>query len=195
MNHIITEPTSTAQWHSLVHEAEDIAHQQLSETLESYLVFTLIRFTRCPELANAILGIEFLESMQRSGARRARTLRDVGDKCLLFSGLFPHLAKRRRVRSSYFVDLGRSAYFEVHNTSAAADSSLYRELAREFVAMSDVLNTLRSLDQSKPELDPLSAYELWEDTDSQFARKAVIRRAEHGSEVTLLKATPNSTPH
>ncbi len=71
MNHIITEPTSTAQWHSLVHEAEDIAHQQLSETLESYLVFTLIRFTRCPELANTILGIEFLESMQCNAAAHA----------------------------------------------------------------------------------------------------------------------------
>ncbi len=195
MNRIITEPTPTAQWHSLVHEAEDIAHQSLSETLESYLVFTLIRFTSEPELAGAILGIEFLESMQQSGARRTRELRDVGDKCLLFSGLFPHLARRRRVRASYFVELGRSAYLEAHCSTTTAEADLYRELAEEFVAMTDVLNTIRAFDQSKPELDALSAFELWQKTDSRHALATVKGSARDTDRATLIRGGSGETRH
>ncbi len=195
MNQIITEPTATAQWHSLVHEAENIAHRPLSETLESYLVFTLIRFTNRPELAASILAIEYLESMQHSGARRTRELREVGDKCLLFSGLFPHLARRRRIRPGYFIDLGRGAYLEAHYGTRSTDSHPYRELAEDFVALTDVLNTIRSFDPSKPELDALSAYELWQDSGSQHARKTVLGNTRDANQAILVETNPETTQH
>ena len=64
MNHIVTEPTATAQWKHLVHEAEERAHLTLNETLESYLVFTLMRFTQRPQLVNGIMALEFLNSLR-----------------------------------------------------------------------------------------------------------------------------------
>ena len=39
MPRLILEPTSRAQWQTLVHEAQSVCNRELDETLESYLVF------------------------------------------------------------------------------------------------------------------------------------------------------------
>ena len=56
-----------------------------------------------------IMSEDFLGSQQLHGEQRAESLRQVGDHCLLFSGLFPQIAERRLVRISYFVNIGRSS--------------------------------------------------------------------------------------
>ncbi len=195
MKKIVLEPTSQAQWHSLVTEAEEAARRPLTESLESYLVFTLMRFTTEARLAASVVGVEFLESLRRAGPRKASELRDVGDKCLLFSGLFPHLARRRLVRASYFVEVGRSAYHEAHINTQAGEAELFRELAEDFVALTDVLNTIRTFDEHKPELDALAAFELWADTDSHHALGSVKARASRPDQVTLVRPDEEGTAH
>ncbi|MBI3773642.1 MAG: hypothetical protein HY272_13210 [Gammaproteobacteria bacterium] len=176
MRGLVLEPTATAQWQALVTEAETLAHRPLDENLESYLVFTLMRFTQQPALASSILSLEFLNGLQQSGHLRQEQLRDVGDKCLLFSGLFPHLAKRRLVKISFFVDLGRSAYQQVQCVSPTGMAQLYGQLATDFVSLMDVLHAMRELDDQHPALDTLSNFELWEDTGSEQARAQLQRR-------------------
>ena len=44
MTRLILEPTSVAQWQALVREAQSECNCNLDETLESYLVFLLMRF-------------------------------------------------------------------------------------------------------------------------------------------------------
>src|SRR3990167_10994247 len=107
MARLILGPTSMAQWQKLILEAEQACAVNLDEHVESYLVFLLMRFIEKPEMVTSVLGLEFLEGTQDLSRAREEKLRDVGDKCLLFSGLFPGRAERRCVKVSYFVQLGQ----------------------------------------------------------------------------------------
>ncbi len=169
MDSLILQPTSTAQWHMLVNEAIYASGVHLSEDLESYLVFLLMRYTKKNHLASSVLALEYLESQQNTGKRRQIALRDVGDKCLLFSGLFPGLALNRRVRVSYFVKLGQSAYWVLSDLADNGLSPLYHALCEDFVALMDVLHTFRSFDKNAQILSPLDALELWTETGSASA--------------------------
>lgn len=165
MSDLVLEPTATAQWHSLVSEAEARCAKQLDETLESYLVFLLMRFTGRPTLATAIMAREFLEGLTAPGRQGHDRLRDVGDQCLLYSGLFPRRAERRLVRVSYYVDLGRAAYSHLAEDRAPGSAALYSRLAHSFVALMEVLQAMSHL-TGAPALDLLQAIELWHDTGS-----------------------------
>ncbi len=93
MNSLVIYPTDTAQWYALVNEAEVALNDLLGEEVESYLVFLLMRFSAKPEIARSVLAIDFLESEQAAKSQRYQRLRDVGDKSLLLSGLFPLVAR------------------------------------------------------------------------------------------------------
>ncbi len=197
MNRIFTEPSATAQWQQLVHEAETQAHLTLNETLESYLVFTLMRFTQRPQLLQGIMAMEFLNGLNEQGVRRHDNLRDVGDQCLLFAGLFPQNARRRLVRIGYFVSLGRSAYQQIHDDQQHTTFKLYGLLAADFIAMMDVLLAMRSINPHHEQLAPLEAFELWEQTGSQQARRSLARRtrATPIAKRSPLGSVPDATHH
>ena len=186
MTTLVLEPTSTAQWQTLVSDAEQAANCQLNETLESYLVFTLMRFCQQPELVNSIMALEFLDASQQSGQQQHTQLRDVGDKCLLVSGLFPQNAKRRLVSINYFVNLGRSAYQQLHDKI----QGLYGQLAQDFVPMMDVLHAIRELNKQSHPLDLLNTFELWDESGSQYA----LNRIKNHS-ASSLPVRSNKTHH
>lgn len=171
MNEAVISNGQVAQWQKLVSEAEALNGVSLDEELESYLVFTLMRFTQRPEMAARVMALDYLEAFHQAGSLGHVQLRDVGDQCLLLAGLFPQRAKRRRVKISYYVDLGRSAYQHLaHNLATMA--TLYTHLASQFVDAMDTLQAIRHLD-AKQQLDPLSAFELWQDTGSNAARQCL----------------------
>ncbi len=173
MTTFVIHSTATAQWHALVTEAESVACCPLVEELESYLVFLLMRFSCKPEIVGNIIALDYLNGMLASGQVKRGRLRDVGDQCLLYSGLFPQQAERRQVRISYFVELGRSAYQQLSVGLGSSYTELYAHLSQNFVALMDVLHAIRRLDNSAPCLDPLPAYELWNDTGSRQAYLAL----------------------
>jgi hypothetical protein len=168
---LVLQPTDTAQWHALVAEAQQACQLHLEEPLESYLVFMLMRFTGRPDLAARAMALEFLEAQPES-TQQPDKLRDVGDKCLLFSGFFPQLAEKRMVRVSYFVRLGRSAYHQLAELVDRETDRLYGQLAEAFVPVMDVLQAMRGL-SGEPPLGPLAAAELWSDTGSRMAYQAL----------------------
>ena len=168
MTQLVLQPTATAQWHDLVNEAQQVAHCQLDESLESYLVFLLERFSRRPEMLSRILARDYLETCSQADPQHEQ-LRDIGDHCLLFSGLFPQLAERRLVKISYFVSLGRSAYGQIAD-SGQHIGELYASLAHGFVQLMDILHAIRGFgDEHNERMQPLQAFELWQDTGSQQA--------------------------
>ncbi len=175
MNTLILGPTTTAEWKTLVKEAEDANHYSLSEDLESYLVFLLARFAGKPEIANSILALDFLHGLEHTGQQRTEALRDVADKSLLFAGLFPGRADRRCVKISYFVNVGRHAYAALATLCQNTMSGLYGALDESFVALMDVLHVMRELSDQASGLTPLQAAELWHDTHSRHAL-AVLQR-------------------
>jgi len=171
MNTLVLQPTEVAQWHALVSEAQVASHCNLEEGLESYLVFLLMRFAGQPELARKVMALEFLQAQQEQ-SRKPDMLRDVGDQCLLFSGLFPQVAASRQVKVSYFVALGRTAYDQLASIVDRQSDQLYARLAHAFVGIMDVLHAMRGL-SGQPVLDPLAATELWAETGSQSAYRSI----------------------
>ncbi len=161
----------TAQWQSLVSEAEDLNGIKLDTQLESYLVHTLVRYTAKPDMAMRVLALEYLNAVQHLGQQRQDQLRDVGDQCLLFAGLFPMRARRRTVKISYYVDIGRSAYQGIADT-VNDWSDVYAELACKFVTLMDTLHAIRKIGGNH-EMDMMGAYELAADCDSMQAQQTM----------------------
>lgn len=179
MSEILTGPTAAAQWQQLVQCAAAECEHPLEEELESYLVFLLMRFASKPQLAGTVLALEYLQSMLEAGRQPAQRLRDVGDQCLLYSGLFPLRARRRMVRMHYYVDLGRSAYGQLAERVQQGWARTFGRLADEFVGLRDVLQTMRELDRPA-DLDLLALHELWQQCGSRRAGQQL--RARFGAQ-------------
>jgi hypothetical protein len=167
----ILEESELSQWQTLVREAEQDYGCRLDEAMQSYLVFTLMRFTRHQQLNSHPLAIDYLTSRQLAPGKRSEQLRDIGDQCLLVSGLYPQSADKRLVGVNYYVDLGRSAYHHISTLTQQGIADLYRQLAESFVLLMDLLQTIRQY--STPALQPLAALELWNQTGSQAAFKQI----------------------
>jgi hypothetical protein len=141
MSNLVLQSTPLAQWYALINEAENHLSLQLDEAQESYLVFLLIRFMQRPEWAEKALALDFFQTIQlERGQRRFYQLQELGDKCLLFAGLFPEQSKRKRVQASYFVDVGRTAFSEL-----IATDNHFAILCDGFQRMIDVLQATRRL--------------------------------------------------
>ncbi|MDD4893059.1 MAG: hypothetical protein WBV88_02645 [Candidatus Rickettsiella isopodorum] len=175
MGVLLLQPTTTAQWQSLVKDAESSSNLRLNNELESYLVFLLGYYNQRPDIANSILAKEFLTGMTEKYARQRECLREVGDKCLLFAGFFPEQAEKKRVKIKYFIELGQTAYIQVASLSKAGAASLYSALSYDFISLMEILHAIRGLSDPINELTPLQAVELWTDVKSQHAL-AVLRR-------------------
>jgi hypothetical protein len=61
--------------------------------------------------------------------------------------------------------MGQSAY----GTLAKTRNDLYGSLAKQFVTLMDVLQSVRHHSPQVPDLLPLQAYDLWNETGSQRA--------------------------
>lgn len=169
MSELILESSATAAWYRLVTEAASATASTLDEDRESYLVFLLMRYLRRPELVRAVMAAEFLDGLGLPGRRRREAMQAVGDQCLIFTGLFPEQADRRRVRLSYFVDLGQCAYDEVAISVDRANAGLFHALASTFVRLADVLRAVRQRPHS-PLMTALEAAQRWDETGSELAR-------------------------
>lgn len=161
--HLLINATTPALWHEVVKDAENSCSVSLKGELEAYLIALLMRYTNKPEILKQVLATAFLRALELREMERNMSLQTVGDHCLLFAGLFPRLALSKNVKLRYFVDLGQSAYSAISKET----NDLYSSLALQFVVLMDVLQSIRS----DPNLEPLEAYEQWDEIGSQRALK------------------------
>lgn len=140
---LILYPTDVSQWHALVNDAQASTSILLNENTESYLVFLLMRFVKTRKLFESVLALDFLTSEGLLGSKQVTALRDVGDKSLLFCGLFPGMAKKRRVSLEYFTGLGQSAYLSASNLEDNNSRDLFYELSAEFEKLKQILQGMR----------------------------------------------------
>lgn len=143
MPELILESSAAATWQRVLQEAAERVQRPLDEDCESYLVLTLLHYLGRPELVRSVLALQFLDALTEEGRFRRESLRDVGDQCLLYAGLFPGQTRRRRVSTRYFIDLGRTAYREVAEGTPSALGGLYESLAGAFDDLARVLHALR----------------------------------------------------
>ncbi len=177
--HLTLEPTSLAQWYALVEEARISSAIPLSDDLESYLVFLLMRFIKDPNMAKSILALDYLQNIKSSKRENNEALQIVGDKCLLYTGLFPGSITKRRVKISYYVELGQSSYHSLSSHHKNQLAPLFSNLCHHFVELMDVLHSLRELDKEAYILNPLDAAELWHKTHSKHALE-ILRKTTQG---------------
>lgn len=182
---IIINSTPVALWYDIIHDAEASCATQLAEELESYLVFLLMRYFDKPEIAKQVIATEFLKGAQMPRAARHTILQGVGDKCLLLTGLFPKVADKRLVKVSYFVNLGQSAYVGISKKR----NDLYHLLSHHFVALMDILQSIRCYSEQYPDLLPLQAYDLWNETGSQRALSVLKQYTQSAPLVNAVKDT------
>lgn len=153
MHTLLLHPTSIAQWYALLNEAQRECATYLTPELEYYLANLLIRFTNKPELANSVLGLDFLTSYCAAPFERQQLLKETGDKCLLFAGLFPEQALKRQLKLSYFITLGRSAYAML--SEQLYSEEIFKALESEFSHLMDVLQATRSVAHPQPSTSAL----------------------------------------
>lgn len=145
MSNFSLGPTPTASWQSLVLEAQTASHIDLTEDLQSYLVFLLMRFLYEDRLVLRPIALDFLDTLHLHGTLQQHHLQEVGDKCLIVSGFFPGLAERRLVQVNYFVNMGQGAYSALSYLSKQANAQLFKELSSGFIPLVDILQTMRGL--------------------------------------------------
>ncbi|MGE4350075.1 MAG: hypothetical protein AB7D28_09950 [Candidatus Berkiella sp.] len=178
MRSLLLHPTSIAQWQGLIHEAQKNLSIALNTELEAYLVFLLMRFMQQPEVAHSVLGLDFLEGTQHIKANQIDLLRNVGDKCLLFAGLFPDRAYKRRVSQYYFIKLGKSAYLNLsENSINSQQATLFATLCTQFLLLTDILQATREI--SQPNQDLMQVIERWHTTGSSLSLQH-IQKATQG---------------
>lgn len=133
---------------TIVEEGEERAQQKLSEDLQGYLVFTLVRFLHGKDPFEVTLAIEFLraETMER-GRQKEETLARLGDTTIILDGLFPERANKLTVSRSYFRDIGTSAFSDLAEMlrlrKALALSKWYARIGEEFPRLTEVLRATR----------------------------------------------------
>ncbi len=144
MQQLILHPTETSQWHALVHEAQASTCLILNENTESYLVFLLMRFCHTSRLLDSVVALDFLHAMHTTQRHKMQLLQEVGDKSLLFCGLFPGIAQKKQVSLSYFTELGQAAYLSVGELYDEPQlASLYYELSQNFLILQQILQAMR----------------------------------------------------
>jgi hypothetical protein len=172
---ILIQSTPVALWHEIIHDAEATCSISLNEELESYLVFLMMRYTSQPDIVKKIMATHFLEGVNSSPSKKLLVLQQVGDNCLIFSGLFPKMAEKRLVKISYFVNMGRTAYSAI----SQHQSDLYDSLSNHFVPLMDVLQSVRHSVKDFPDLLPFEAYDLWNETGSLRALSVLKQYTFH----------------
>lgn len=144
MNTLILHPTEISQWQALVNEAQVNTRLILNENMESYLVFLLLRFSKGSQLFESIIGLDFLKAMKLNTSSRIARFRELGDKSLLFSGLFPELARKRNVSLDYFSEMGQQAYYAAGESPENELSDLFIQLGHQFNNLKKILQDIRS---------------------------------------------------
>ncbi len=164
----------SACWHALIGRAEAAECRLLDGDAGRYLVNLLVCYS-----AREASGENLLASLQGRTvvfeALSSGALRELGDHCLLLSGLMPEMVSSRGLPLTDMVHAGRQAYATL---AARQADPVYAILAGEFVSLMDLLQTMRELDGRGLQLDLLQLHALWLETGSCKARRLINTYAD-----------------
>ena len=107
-------------------------------------------------------------------AGRNSSLQRIGDVALFIAGFFADSLAHKLVDLDYYIYMGGNAYGslseEIRGTfRGRALASVYKELARKFQIVVDVLNEVRDGARQSSDIDLLRTYEIWLRTGSKRA--------------------------
>lgn len=148
-----------------------------------YVVNLLTLFARSEDLYEdhgEAYGLKPLASMMAeaadasSTAERTFSLQRIGDVALFIAGFFADSLAHKLVDLDYYIYMGGNAYGslsdEIRGTARGrALADVYRELARKFQLVVDLLNEVRDGARRSSDIDLLRTYEIWLRTGSRRA--------------------------
>ena len=148
-----------------------------------YVVNLLTIFSRSEELYEDhgdSYGLRPLALMLADAAtaqtaeQRSFSLQRIGDVALFIAGFFADSLAHRLVDLDYYIHMGGTAYGslsdEIRGTARGrAMGDVFRELARKFQLVVDVLNEVRDAARQSSDIDVLRTYEVWLKTGSRRA--------------------------
>ena len=179
---LLREQTPAEYFKDLIETALARQHLRTSELTSYYLVDLLCRFVR-PDRhvpfnddANEPLALRLAHALESGGMEQRARLRNLGDFSLFTSGYFPDSLRRRVVDVDYYVTLGEYAYASLGRRDEDAFGEVFTELARKFVAFTDVLSDVSERTGASGTADVLRLYEKWLRTGSHRDGKRLADR-------------------
>ncbi len=127
------------------------------------------------------LALMLVDAVEAASAeQRTLSLQRIGDVSLFIAGFFADSLAHRLVDLDYYIHMGGNAYGslsdEIRGTwRGRALAHVYRELARKFQVLVDVLNEVRDGAGQSSDIDLLRTYEVWLKTGSRRAA-ALLRQ-------------------
>lgn len=156
----------SAVWHALMTKSQLVSKIQLPHPVDVYLSDLVIRTMQ----ARAVAGEQAYETL--IACSEQNDLHQLGDECLVLAGLMPERAIQEEIPVSYFVNVAYRAYSQLGDDCG---ERIYTALAENLIDCIDVLHTLRELEVGGSCIDPLNAFELWEETGSRHAWQCLGR--------------------
>lgn len=140
----VVEPGSDEQWFALIRSAHERSGHHFDDKIENYLMITVKKFLTDNQLVDHSIAMRLLTGLN-DDQRNPNLLREVGDECLVISGLFPERAYKRNVSLTYYIHSGQQAYnaFATHQHTHCHDTELFLTLSEHFVGLLDVLHWVR----------------------------------------------------
>ncbi|NQV87173.1 MAG: hypothetical protein HQ492_08865 [Woeseiaceae bacterium] len=166
-----------------INSAIDNQHVDVDPHTSHYVVNLLTLFARSEKFYNEDderCGVRPLALMMadavaaESQERRSTSLQRIGDVALFTAGFFADSLAYRPVDIDYYVSMGGSAYGSLSDeikgtTRGMALVDEFRELARKFQSLVDVLNEVRDGARLSTDVDVVRTYEVWRKTGSKRA--------------------------
>ena len=137
---------SQSQWLNLILNAESHAGYELEHNLKKYLMLTLEHYTTELTLPNSIIAVKYMEALNLTGTKQFLELRNIGDQCLLISGLFPDRLLKKNISLDYTITIGKQSYSQLasQNNNHPWDKALFLELQQHFMGLVDILHFMRT---------------------------------------------------
>jgi len=168
---IIIRDTPTEFFRAALAEAMARERVSVESFTEYYLVRLLVGEVSNGHHPSETLGDVFANALGAKPAERQRLLRWVGDRALVFTGLWwEHGFRPRRVSHARFhIDVGTAAYRTIGGVP-------FEEMASKFEGIVDALARLGADTSLLSAQDVVRLYLLWEETRSAYAARILAER-------------------
>jgi hypothetical protein len=177
MNDSLRRESAAEYFKELVEGA--LAHQRVpaGELTSYYVVNLLTGFLQRPaEDDETPLALRLADAINAAGTRQRESLKQIGDLSLFMSGFFAESFRRKLVDVDYYASIGGTAYATLSHYEADAFSSVFAELADNFVGFADVLSEVSERTSCASNADLLRLYERWLKTGSRRCGQLLLER-------------------
>jgi hypothetical protein len=170
---LLREQSPAEYFKDLIDSALARQHLRTSELTTYYLVDLLCRFVRPDRRfpfnddSGEPLALRLARALESGGMEQRARLRNLGDFSLFTSGYFSDSLRHRPVDVDYYVSMGEYAYASLGRRDEDAFGDVFADLARRFVAFTDVLSDVSEKTGSAGNADVLRLYEKWLRTGSR----------------------------